>query len=157
MAANRPVLLSVRPRFADALLDGTKTVEVRRRPVRLYAGAICLVYASSPTRALTGALAVRGVEHGSPDDLWNRYGDRTALRRDEYDEYLDGRPTASVLLIATAIAFRTPVPLDELRRRSDTFVAPQSYRFMDDRELKALLNDQACELTGLTPRLPLAI
>lgn len=150
MAADRAVLLSVRPRFADALLDGTKTVEMRRRAVRLCAGAICLLYASAPTRALTGALAVADVEHGTPDELWDRHGGRTALTRDEYDEYLHGRPTASALLIATVIAFHTPVPLDELRRRSNkTFVAPQSYRFVDHREFRALLNGQAAELTAL--------
>src|SRR4051812_23673857 len=109
MAAERSVLLSVRPRFADALLDGTKTVEVRRRPVRLSAGALCLLYASSPTRALTGALTVVGVDHGTPDELWRRHGPRTALTRDEYDGYLDGRSTACALLVATPIAFNKPV------------------------------------------------
>ena len=94
MAAEQPVLLSVRPRFADALLDGTKTVEMRRRPMRLHAGTLCLLYSSSPTRALTGALSVAGVDHGTPDELWRRHGPRTAVTRDEYDDYLDGRSTA---------------------------------------------------------------
>lgn len=157
MTAEQPVLLSVRPRFADALLDGTKTVEMRRRPMRLHAGTLCLLYASSPTRALTGALSVADVDHGTPDELWRRHGARTALTRDEYDDYLDGRSTASALLVTAVIAFHTPVPLAELRRRSDAFVAPQSYRFVDDGELKTLLNGQAGELTALTAQLPLPI
>ena len=147
MAAERVVLLSVRPRFADALLDGTKTVEVRRRPVRLHAGAVCLLYASSPTRALTGALTVAGVDHGAPDELWRRHGAGTALTRVDYDDYLDGRSTACALVVAAPIAFRTAVPLAELRRRNDAFVPPQSYRFVHDGELRALLNGQATELS----------
>jgi predicted transcriptional regulator len=157
VAAEQPVLLSVRPRFADALLDGTKTVEMRRRPMRLHAGTLCLLYASSPIRALTGALSVAGVDHGTPDELWRRHSSRTALTRDEYNDYLDGRSTACALLVAAVIAFHTPVPLAELRRRSDAFVVPQSYRFVDDCELKWLLNGQAAELTALTAQLPLPV
>lgn len=149
MPADQTVLLSVRPWFAEALLNGTKTVEVRRRLVRLGPGAICLVYASSPTCALTGALTVAGVEHGSPDQLWARHGECTALARGEYDAYLEGRPVASAVIVARAIAFAKPVQLDELRRRSNTFIAPQSYRFMDSRELSAVLNGQAAEVSTL--------
>jgi predicted transcriptional regulator len=150
VAAEQPVLLSVRPHFAAALIDGTKTVEMRRRRMRLHDGTLCLLYASSPTRALTGALRVASVDHGTLDELWRRHGPRTALTRDEYDDYLDGRSTACALLVAEVIAFHTPVPLAELRRRSDAFVAPQSYRFVDDGELNTLLNGQAAELTALT-------
>jgi hypothetical protein len=49
------------------------------------------------------------------------------------------------------------VPLDELRRRSNAFVAPQSYRFVDDGELNTLLNGQAAELTALTAQLSLRV
>ena len=157
MVAEPPVLLSVRPRFADALLNGTKTVEMRRRPMRLHAGALCLLYASSPIRALTGALSVASVDHGTPDDLWRRHGPRTALTRDEYDDYLHGRSTACALLVAAVVTFDTPVALAELRRRSTAFVIPQSYRFVDDREFKTLVNGQAAELAALTAQLSLRV
>jgi predicted transcriptional regulator len=157
VAADRPVLLSVRPRFADALLDGTKTIEVRRRPMRLHTGALCLLYASSPTRALTGALIVAGVDHAAPAELWRRHGPRMALTRDEYDHYLDGRSTACALVVTAPITFRAPVPLAELRRRLAAFVPPQSYRFVRDGELNALLNGQAAELAALTSQLLLAV
>jgi predicted transcriptional regulator len=155
VAGEQPALLRVRPRFADALLDGTKTVEVRRRPMRLRPGALCLLYSSSPTRALTGALSVACIDHGTPDELWRRHGPRTALTRNEYDDYLDGRPTACALLVAAIVGFDTPVPLADLRRRSDAFVAPQSYRFLHDGELKMLLNGHSAEATGLTAKLSL--
>ena len=101
------------------------------------------------------ARSVASVDYGSPDALWRRHGARTALARDEYDDYLDGRSTACALLIAAVVAFRAPVPLAELRRRSDAFVAPQSYRFVDQREIGTLLNGQAAELTALTEQLAL--
>jgi predicted transcriptional regulator len=149
MSADRTVLLSLRPRFAEALLNGTKSVEVRRRPVRLSPGAVCLVYASSPARALTGAVVVETIDVADPDILWRRHGAGTAVQRWEYDTYLAGRPVACAIVVAAAIAFRTPVPLDELRRRRHAFAAPQSYRFLRAGELAALLNGQAADLHAL--------
>lgn len=157
MAAERPVLLSLRPRFADALLNGTKTVEVRRRPMRLDAGTLCLLYASAPIHALTGAIIVASVDHGAPSELWRRHGPRMALTRDEYHDYLDGRSSAGVLVVTAPVTFHAPVPLAELRRRLESFVPPQSYRFVRDGELRALLNGQAAQVTALRSQLPLAV
>lgn len=158
MGADRLALLSLRPRFAEALLDGTKTAEIRRRSIRLSPGAICLVYASSPTKALVGAFAVGTIDVADPELLWRRHGASTGLERWEYDAYLTGRPVASAILVAAAIAFRNAVPLDELRRRRHAFVAPQSYRFLAVDELMALLNGHAADLralagAGVRPRL----
>jgi predicted transcriptional regulator len=155
VASQRPVLLSLRPRFAGALLDGTKTVEIRRRPVRFHVGALCLLYASSPARALTGALLVAGVDCGTPGELWRRHGPRTSLTRKEYDDYLHGRSTACALVVTSPIAFRVPVPLAELRRRLKAFLPPQSYRFVHEGELDVLLNGEAAELIPLTAQLHL--
>lgn len=154
MAADRPALLSLRPRFAEALLKGTKTVEIRRRPTRVSPGAICLVYASSPMRALVGAVAVAAVDVAAPDVLWRRHGPGTALQRCEYDAYLAARPVASAMVVAAAVSFRIAVPLAELRRRHHAFVAPQSYRFLAPDEFAALLNGKAADLRTLAEPVP---
>jgi hypothetical protein len=52
---SRDVIFSIRPPHAEKILDGTKTVELRRRftgDVRL--GTLALIYTTSPTSALTG-------------------------------------------------------------------------------------------------------
>ena len=146
------VLLSVRPRFAEALLDGSKTVEIRRRRARIADGATCLVYASSPVRALLGAVSVETVDTAPADVLWSRWGDRTALRRDEYDQYLAGGARPCAIVISRAISFPIPLGLSELRRRHSPFVTPQSYRFLADSELGSLLNGEAIHLQRLEPR-----
>jgi predicted transcriptional regulator len=149
MTTDRRVLLSLRPRFADALLEGSKTVEIRRRPTRIASGSVALVYASSPRRALLGAVVVGAVDIATPQQLWRRHGPATALDRDEYDTYLAGRPIASALIISAATRFRERVELEDLRERQRSFVVPQSYRFVEDGELRALLNGQAAAVAAL--------
>jgi predicted transcriptional regulator len=146
---DRVALLSVRPRFAAALVDGSKTVEIRRRRVNVVVGTICLVYASSPMCALVGAVAVESTDVDEPTALWRRWGRHTGLRRGEYDSYLNGSVRACAIVISGAVCFPHPVSLRELRRRQGTFVTPQSYRFLADGELSSLLNGEAMQLYDL--------
>lgn len=146
---SRVALLSVRPRFAAALLDGSKTVEVRRRRARIADGAICLVYASSPVSALVGAVRIRTTDTDRPDSLWSRWGNRTALKRAEYDTYLAGSTRPCAIVVSAAVAFPQAISLSELRRRRHAFVTPQSYRFLDPDELGAVLNGEAVQLEHL--------
>lgn len=152
MQGDGAVLLSVRPRFAAALLDGSKTVEVRRRRARIADDALCLLYASSPTCALVGAIRVATTDTASPEALWARHGTAMGLDRDEYDAYLAGASQPCAIIVAATTTFVHPVRLSELRRRFGSFVTPQSYRFLRDREAPSLLNSQLCQLDLLTAR-----
>lgn len=147
----RVALLSVRPRFAAALLDGSKSVELRRRRAHFAEGAVCLLYASSPTRALVGAVRVARTETDKPDALWTRWGAEMALHRNEFDAYLAGRSYACAIVIASVVAFTDPIDLPELRRRRREFVTPQSYRFLGSGEYGSLLNGEAEQVETLAP------
>jgi predicted transcriptional regulator len=151
LATSPSVLLSVRPRFADALLNGSKTIEIRRRTVGIRPGATCLIYASSPQRALVGAARLGAIHVAEPAEIWRRWGDETALSRDEFDEYLSGRDLASALEVAAVAAFERPLALHELRERHAAFLAPQSYRYLDAAESGQLLNGEAVHLSLLGP------
>ena len=146
MRRDGSALLSVKPRFADALLDGAKTVEIRRRRARIADGSLCLVYASSPVRAVVGAIRVRQTDTDTPDALWSRWGDQAGITRQEFDAYLHGCALPCAIVIEAAVRLPCAITLDELRRRQDAFVTPQSYRFLRAGEFVALTNGQAQRL-----------
>lgn len=133
------VLLSVRPRFAHGLLDGTKTVEIRRGRAHIEPGSTCLLYSSSPQRALVGAVEVETAHTGTPSAIWAEWGHLTGLARCEFDDYLHDSPEATAIVMRAAQRLSTPITLDELRGRQDGFVTPQSYRFVAEQERRALL------------------
>jgi predicted transcriptional regulator len=149
MPLERTALLSIRPRFAEALLNGAKTVEIRRRRAHFASGSVCLVYATSPIRALVGAIHVQRTDTGTPEALWQRWGGQTGLERDEYDAYLRDSSQPCAIVIGAATRFAGPIGLPELRRRQHAFVTPQSYRFLRDGELSSLLNGEASQLERL--------
>ena len=55
------VLLSIKPKYADKIFNGTKTVELRRICPKVTEGDLILVYVSSPVKALVGEFEVKKI------------------------------------------------------------------------------------------------
>lgn len=146
------VLLSLKPRFASAIIDGTKTVEVRRERAHISPGSLGLVYAASPVRALIGAVRIGVVETWRPSTVWRKWGKQTGLLHNEFAAYLADAHLATAIELVGIAKFSRPIELAELCVRSSGFRPPQSYRFLSDLELHAMLNGEAQLLRSLKVR-----
>lgn len=112
--APRPVLMSVRPRYAHAIMRGDKRVEFRTRFPSAAVGDV-LVYATSPERRVVGRFTVARIDRASPDDLWEMHGHHGGIAKDDFDAYYAGRGAqACALVVADPQPFPTPVPLTGL-------------------------------------------
>jgi predicted transcriptional regulator len=137
----RALLLSLRPRYADAILAGDKTVEIRRRPINAAIGTPIVLYASSPTRAVVGTARLAGVRICDPDTAWQQHYRDVGLSRAELDTYLDGATLAYLLLLRHVQSLNEPLPLRHLRQDAP-FQPPQSFRYVaasDPTPLKELV------------------
>ncbi|KOG90187.1 hypothetical protein ADK38_10105 [Streptomyces varsoviensis] len=132
---DRAMLLSVHPRFATAILAGSKTVEVRRQRVAAPRGTTVVLYATSPTMALVGLARIAAVSVGSPREVWRAHRSRTGISRGEFDAYMSGATQASGLTLEAPQPFDEPVPLSALRA-AGTFHPPQSYRYLQGEALR---------------------
>ena len=124
------VLLSIKPRFADAILSGNKTVEVRRRSLDACPGAAVVLYASTPTKAIVGTARLSHTVVMPPAEAWQYYGETTGITREEFDVYLSGVSAAVLLLLQNPQRLNKPISLEELRSDVDRFRPPQSYRYV---------------------------
>lgn len=93
-------LMSIKPWFAEAILVGDKTVELRRRRPRLDPGSWVLIYASSPVKAVVGWFEVGAVVEADPATLWHRLRRTAGVTRTEFDDYFSGRPVGYGIEIA---------------------------------------------------------
>ena len=89
---DRMMILSLRPRFADAILGGVKTVELRRTEPRIRVPTLALLYATTPVRALLGTCIVTSVESGRLAALWQAHGGSSGLDHGRVPELLRGCP-----------------------------------------------------------------
>ncbi|MFD3912413.1 ASCH domain-containing protein [Streptomyces sp. NPDC058603] len=138
----RAMLLSVHPRFAMAILAGSKTVEVRRQRVAAPPGTPVLLYATAPMMAIVGMARIAAVQVASPREVWSASRTRTGISRREYDAYMSGATQASGLTLEGPVAFENPVALTTLRA-AGPFHPPQSYRYLTSDDLRRMATASA--------------
>lgn len=130
---DRPLLMSLRPRFAQAILNGTKTVELRRTRVAALPGTLVIIYASAPVMSVVGLATLAAVDTARPTTLWRRHRRDLGITRAEFDAYLTGAETATCLTISAPQELPNPYPLTWLRGHAH-FQPPQSYRYLAQRD-----------------------
>jgi len=127
---SRDVILSIRPVHAEKILDGSKTVELRRRfPSEVRPGTLALIYSTSPTSALTGTARIQDVQRLAVPDLWKKHRSGACLHKREFEDYFAGLDSGYAIVLTSAKPLPRPVGLPELRERFG-FEPPQSYQYI---------------------------
>lgn len=139
MPDTRALLVSVKPAYADLLLSGEKTVELRRIRPSVEPGCLVLLYASSPRMEMVGTARIAAIDCGDIDPIWSRFGPATGVDRLTYDRYFAGSPWAVAISLVDVQSLRQGVPLAELRRRICGFRPPQSFRYLDGAEAAVVI------------------
>src|SRR4051812_29586778 len=111
----RALLISIRPRFAEMIFKGLKTVELRRVCPKVRSGDLALIYVSSPVKEVQGAFEVGNVVSLSPKALWKRLGSRTGIVKREFLAYFAGKRLAHAMIIRRAWKLQTPIRLTHIR------------------------------------------
>jgi len=127
---DRLVLMSVKPKYAEMLLAGRKTVEVRRVRPAVEGGDWVLVYASSPKKQLLGAFQVDELYEASPSDLWEHLGAQTGVPHDAFFAYFRGAHMGVGIRVRQTLSFPHPASLDRIRESIPQFQPPQAYRYL---------------------------
>lgn len=151
--ADRVMVLSIHPRHVERILEGTKSVELRRTRPLIAPGQPVAIYATQPSGALVATCRIREVQTGPPDSIWRSVGSDTALTRVEFDEYFDGADSAVALHLEAVTALVGEVTLEDLRAHERRFQPPQTWHFFDRQRLVQLLGNHpsSSALTGLLP------
>ena len=127
----RMVVLSLKPRFAEAILAGTKTVELRRTEPKIVVPTRALLCAASPMRALLGTCIITSVRLLDLVTLWQEHGSASGLLDHEFQAYFEGVDAGTALTLVQPSAFRRQIPLQDLRARPKGFRPPQSFAYVD--------------------------
>jgi predicted transcriptional regulator len=137
------IVFSIKPKYAEQILSGSKTVELRRRfPNKVASGSNALIYVTSPTRAMAGVASIERVVRDCPQSIWRNFSAKAGIDRAEYDSYFNGSEFAYAIILEDARPFDRSLKLDELRSRFD-FEPPQSFLYAKAELRNALLHEFA--------------
>ena len=118
--------MAIHPNYADAILDGEKHVEFRKRTLASDITTV-VIYATSPVQKVVGEFTIRETVVDAPDSIWERYGDVGEIDRDSYGAYYANAPTAVAIVVAQAKRYEVPQDLSELHSSP---AIPQSFSYL---------------------------
>ena len=133
-----PLLFSLKPRFAELIFTGEKTVELRRRIASTMIGREVFIYVSSPVCMIRGGFRVSEVWSSDPETVWDEVACRAGLAKAEYDAYYEGCGIAHALALSDVWAHKAPVEIEGVREVLPGFRPPQSWRYARGQELEWL-------------------
>ncbi len=130
-------IISIRPNYAEAILSGTKTIELRRRIPELPAGTRLWIYATRPTGAVIGMATIQDVAKAHPATIWKKHRNGAGVDHASFKAYFNGAQQAVAILL-TAVGHVGPITIDQLREIRDPFHPPQVLIRLTASETKAL-------------------
>ena len=136
----QPLLLSLKPRYADLIFAGRKKAELRRRIASGIEGRDVFIYVSSPVKQLRGGFRVGQVWQGSPEEVWNEVSKIAGVDKRGFDAYYEGREIAYALQVTDVWEYENPVDLNGLRNQFPNFSVPQSWRYVKPEEYRSFRN-----------------
>jgi predicted transcriptional regulator len=137
----RDVLVSIRPIYASKILEGQKTVELRRKFPEVGAtGAMVLIYSSSPISAVVGFARIRHVLKLPVANIWKEHGVAACVSKDEFDAYFSGLKQGFAIFLEGVKSLRKQLKASDLEEQFG-IVPPQSYRYLAEGG-SALLSDE---------------
>jgi type I restriction enzyme S subunit len=123
------VLISIKPRFVNEIIKGTKKYEFRRSIFKdaKEIGKV-FIYATAPIKKIVASFSIGEIVADHPEALWNRCQSVSGIDRSSFFEYFKNKDVGFAIKIKDLDVFKTPV---DPTRVIPGFVAPQSYRYVD--------------------------
>ena len=122
------ILISVEHIHVLNMLKGTKTVEVRRRPLRIRPGTRVWVYSKQPRGHVELVATADEIVAASPLKLWELYQARIAITFAEFKSYFRGVDVGCAILLRDIRRLQPALELSALRQTSGNFHPPQFFK-----------------------------
>lgn len=126
------ILISVENRYVQSMLDGTKTVELRRRAIRVPKGSCVWIYSKVPEAKVRAYGIVDRIIESSPCEIWEEYGAVSGITEIEFFSYFNETKRACAILFQSVTPLKETIALSELRQVVGSFHPPQFFKFLKE-------------------------
>lgn len=124
--AGRVALMSIHERWAEAIVDGRKRVEFRKRRLAEDIRTV-LIYATAPSSQVIGQFTVGRMVTDTPARIWAQFGHLGVIEEEAFFSYYGNAPTAVAIVVADAERFATPLGLGKFDPQP---AVPQSFAYL---------------------------
>jgi len=120
-------------------LDGRKTVELRRRRLRVENGTRIWIYSKNPTARIEATARVQQIHEGDLEEIWSAFGKAAGISKGEFDRYFTGCSTGCAVVLDSVCALLPALDLSTMRSEVAGFHPPQFFKRLRTEELGSLM------------------
>lgn len=120
------ILLSIKPKYAEKILNGEKLYEFRRVIFKSPTVTKVVIYASSPISKVIGEFDIEHVLSMEIEALWNKTMEHSGIDKEFYDSYFDGKDVGHAIKVKHAQRYPEHRELHEY----DIKYPPQSFAYL---------------------------
>lgn len=136
MDGRKYVLMSIKPRYAELIKSGEKTLELRRIAPKVNPGDILIIYESMPVKRITAFCTIDEMIIAEPEKLWKMAKGAAGLSHDAFVRYFAGKSQAAGIKLRNVHLLKEPKLLSVI---SMNLRAPQSYRYLGQEEFQIVI------------------
>lgn len=122
------ILLSINPKFAKKIFNGTKKFEYRKTIFKDNNVQAVVVYATRPVGKVIGEFRIKSVIEDTPTIIWRKTKRHSGVSQEFYSSYFSGRNKGFAIEIGELTQYDQPVDLNDLNVNR----APQSFLYLYD-------------------------
>lgn len=121
------IILPIKPKYAEKILDGKKWFEYRRKLPNRQVSKI-VIYETTPVKKLVGEVNVIKVIKDSPYNLYEITKDHSGISLEDYIEYFNGANMAYAYVLSKPTRFPEPIGIEQYGLNG----VPQSYVYLGE-------------------------
>lgn len=122
------VLLSIKPKYADLIFDGTKKFEFRRTIFKNENIKTIVVYASSPVQKVIGEFEIETILNDELEMLWKKTKKHAGIDEAYFYEYFDKKEHGFAIKIKNTRRYEKSLCLKE----DFNLLPPQSFLYLSN-------------------------
>ncbi|WP_366924189.1 ASCH domain-containing protein [Metallumcola ferriviriculae] len=126
------IVLSIKPQYVKAIIEGDKIAELRRKRPGIARGDSIYIYETTPTKAFSAVAEVKEIIELSIDELWERVREICAISWEKFNEYFKGCKVGYALIITKVKKLIKPLGLYEVREKIPNYRPPQFFHYVDN-------------------------
>ncbi len=140
MPKEQTLLMSLRPEFAELILQGRKTVEFRRKFSNKYKDATIVFYITRPVQQFMFTATITQVDHSQKKRLWNMSQQKCGISQEAFYQYFSGIDYGYAIHLSNIKLVPNQLVLEHAKKVCPQLRPPQSFQRMEPKSplLRAL-------------------
>jgi predicted transcriptional regulator len=122
------ILLSIKPEFAEKILQGEKHYEFRKVLPKATGVKTIVIYATLPLGKVVGEFDIDEILSDTPRNIWSETSNFSGISKRFFNDYFHGKEIAHAIKVKKVRRYSTPRELSSILASG---IAPQSFCYLN--------------------------